>query len=132
MSGGKKKNPGVLETLPGLGDRYAEAAGTPKITHGANCAKPNGFYEIHPEDGGEPFYIEAKGRDAWALNCLIDAGLRGCTPIEQPAPRWSAYVHRLRSLGVPIDTQHEPHGGAFAGTHGRYILRAHVVKGCAA
>lgn len=128
MKGGQNGNPGARAAQPGLGNRCAEAAGTSKVTQSKGCAKHAGLYEIHPE-GGELFAIEAKGREAWALNRLIEAGPRGCTPIEQPAPRWSAYVHRLRGLGVPIETRHEPHGGAYAGTHGRYILRARVVKG---
>jgi hypothetical protein len=132
MTGGQNENPGARAAQPGLGNRYAEAAGTSKIAEGANGAKRSVLYEVHPEGGGEPFTIEAKGREAWALNRLTEAGRKGCTPIEQPAPRWSAYVHRLRALGVPIETRHEPHGGAFAGTHGRYVLRAHVVKGGAA
>jgi len=82
-----------------------------------------------PDSGCEPFTIEAKGREAWALDRLIQSGPAGCTPMTQPAPRWSAYVHRLRAQGVPIETLHEPHDGAFSGIHGRYVLRAQVVKG---
>lgn len=71
--------------------------------------------------------IEVTGREAWALESLIAAGERGCTPIDNPAPRWSGYVHDLRRFGVDIETIHEPHGGAFPGTHARYVLRAPVV-----
>lgn len=64
------------------------------------------------------------GRRAWALTELAKAGEKGCTPIENPAPRWSAYVHELRHQeGLEIITIHEPHGGEFAGTHARYILK---------
>jgi hypothetical protein len=132
VTGGQNGNPGARAAQPGQGNRYAEAAGTSKVTQGKGRAKRSGVYEIHPEGDGEPFTIEAGGREAWALDRLTEAGPRGCTPIAQPAPRWSAYVHRLRALGVPIETRHEPHGGAFAGTHGRYILRARAVKGGAA
>jgi hypothetical protein len=66
------------------------------------------------------------GRDAWALKCLISAGGRGCTPIDHPGPRWSAYVHKLRKAGFVIETIHENHAGAFAGTHARYVLRNKV------
>ena len=48
------------------------------------------------------------------------------TPITRPAPRWSAYVHKLREKGVPIETITETHEGAFAGHHARYVLRATV------
>jgi hypothetical protein len=66
------------------------------------------------------------GRNAWALRELINAGVRGCTPIDNPAPRWSAYVFNLRRAGLAIETVHERHGGVFAGTHARYVLRSLV------
>ncbi len=66
------------------------------------------------------------GRDAWALKQLVHAGKTGCTPITQPAPRWSAYIYNLRKLGFNIETIHEPHGGPFSGTHARYVLRSEV------
>lgn len=75
---------------------------------------------------GEGPFLTAKGRDAWCLMALIAAGPKGCTPIERPAPRWSAYVHNLRNLGVLVETIHEPHSGPFAGHHGRYVLRSAV------
>lgn len=64
-----------------------------------------------------------KGRLAWAMQCLVRAGERGCTPLENPGPRWSGYVHRLRGHGFTIQTLHEHHGGDFAGTHARYVLK---------
>jgi hypothetical protein len=71
--------------------------------------------------------LTAKGRDAWALLELLKAGPRGCTPIDNPAPRWSAYVFNLkRQFELNIATVHEPHRGAFPGTHGRYILRDEI------
>jgi hypothetical protein len=54
------------------------------------------------------------------------------TPIDEPGPRWSAYVFDLRALGVNIETVHEPHGGDYPGTHGRYVLHSIVRKGGAA
>ena len=73
------------------------------------------------EIGGELKTI--KGRDAWALGELISAGLAGVTPIERPAPRWSHYVYKLRRAGIHVETVDEPHGGAFAGHHARYLLK---------
>ena len=71
--------------------------------------------------------ITLKGRDAWALSELIRTGEKGCTPIDTPGPRWSAYVHKLRhEYGLKIDTVHENHGGAFPGCHARYVLRTQV------
>jgi hypothetical protein len=66
------------------------------------------------------------GRDADTLEKLIAAGLRGLTPIEYPAPRWSHYVFKLRRAGIIIETIDEPHGGPFAGHHARYVLRSEV------
>ncbi|GAA4169533.1 winged helix domain-containing protein [Shinella granuli] len=66
------------------------------------------------------------GRDAWALRNLINAGTAGCTPIDHPGPRWSHYIFKLRSFGFLIETVHENHGGPFAGTHARYVLRSSV------
>lgn len=77
-------------------------------------------------NSGERFNITVSGRDRWALEQLIEAGTKGCTPINNPAPRWSGYVHNLRKYGVPIETVTEAHEGPFSGTHARYLLRAYV------
>jgi hypothetical protein len=132
MSGGQNETPRGLQADTGKEGRYANAAGTLNLPYNNGDAKRDGLYRVTPRDGGDPFTIEAKGRDAWALNRLIEAGPKGCAPIEQPAPRWSAYVHRLRELGIPIETIWESHGGPYAGKHGRYVLRADVQKGGAA
>lgn len=71
-------------------------------------------------------HVTVSGRDRWALEALIAAGDRGCTPICTPGPRWSGYVFNLRELGVPIKTVTEAHDGPFAGTHARYVLTAPV------
>lgn len=76
---------------------------------------------------GLPTPITLSGRDAWALRQLIAAGDVGCTPIHQPAPRWSAYVFNLRAMGIDVETIHEMHGGPFPGTHARYVLRSEVM-----
>ena len=71
---------------------------------------------------GEVFTV--LGRDAWALLELIKAGPKGCTPLDNPGPRWSAYVHALRfERGLQIETAHEAHRGPFHGKHARYISR---------
>jgi hypothetical protein len=75
---------------------------------------------------GDPTRLTFRGRDAWALNNLIEAGERGCTPISNPAPRWSHYVFKLRRGGVGIVTHNEKHAGPYAGTHARYILSVPV------
>ena len=78
--------------------------------------------KIEPDGGVH----EVVGRDAWALLNLIRAGERGCTPITTPGPRWSHYVYKLRKAGFIIETIDENHGGPFAGTHARYVLRSQV------
>lgn len=71
--------------------------------------------------------ITVRGRERWALECLVAAGARGCTPIDTPGPRWSAYVHDLRhEFGIEIESIREPHDGQFPGTHARYVLRSTV------
>lgn len=67
------------------------------------------------------------GRTAWALDNLMRAGERGCTPINNPAPRWSDYVFKLRRRGLAVETIDEKHGGTYAGEHARYVLRSPVV-----
>jgi hypothetical protein len=127
----EKGNPGALSDATGVEKpSYAVAAGLPNITERHEKSHKRGTaYCIAPDDGREAFTIFAGGRDAWALDRLREAGPKGCTPIENPAPRWSAYVHKLRKYGVPIETLHEPHTGPYPGTHGRYVLRALVTKG---
>jgi hypothetical protein len=78
--------------------------------------------KIEPDGGTH----EVIGRDAWALQNLLRAGERGCTPIDTPGPRWSHYVFKLRRAGFIIETVDENHGGPFAGTHARYVLRSRV------
>ncbi|SOC10168.1 hypothetical protein SAMN05877809_10578 [Rhodobacter sp. JA431] len=72
--------------------------------------------------GAAPFPIEVTGRERWALEALIAAGSKGCAPFDHPGPRWSAYVHDLRKLGVLIEKTTERHGGEFPGNHARYCL----------
>ncbi|MEP7452827.1 hypothetical protein [Phyllobacterium sp. SB3] len=66
------------------------------------------------------------GRECWCLGQLLEAGSRGCTPIERPAPRWSDYVFKLRRHGLVIETIHELHEGPYSGTHGRYVLHSQI------
>ena len=74
----------------------------------------------------QTFTIAIRGRVRWALESLIAAGHKGCTPIDNPGPRWAAYVWTLRGEGVEIETLNENHDGPFPGTHARYILRCEV------
>ncbi|MGQ3300183.1 winged helix domain-containing protein [Reyranella sp.] len=72
-------------------------------------------------------FIQPVGRDAWMLDRLLEAGPAGCTSLENPAPRVSHYIFKLRSVyGLDIETITEPHDGLYAGHHARYVLRTRV------
>jgi len=81
-------------------------------------------YKIATDEG--TFTVTVKWRDKWALNQLRRAGRAGCTPIDYPAPRWSAYVQKVRRMGVNIETVNERHGGRFPDRHARYTLHGLV------
>ncbi|MEH6487152.1 winged helix domain-containing protein [Hyphomonas oceanitis] len=83
-------------------------------------------YEIIGANGSHS--IDVTGRDEWALLELAVAGPNGCTPIDNPAPRWSAYVHKLRDMGVDIETVHERHAGPFPGNHARYVMHSLILR----
>lgn len=78
--------------------------------------------------GQDPRHILISGRVRWALESLMAAGEKGCTPIDTPGPRWSDYVFKLRGEGVQIETVNETHEGPFAGQHARYVLRSRIVS----
>lgn len=85
-------------------------------------------FRVYSPDGTSRT-VEPIGRDAWTLDELVKAGRKGCTPIDNPAPRWSGYIHKLRKkYGIAIKTIEEKHGGDFAGTHARYVLMDTVEK----
>jgi hypothetical protein len=60
------------------------------------------------------------------LRALINAGKRGFSSIDNPAPRVSHYVYKLRSFGFSIETQYEPHGGDYPGVHALYRLHSEI------
>lgn len=79
------------------------------------------------EADGSTRLIKPVGRDAWMLGKLIDVGSRGCTTLEQPAPRTSHYIWKLRhTYGLNISSEEESHDGPFAGSHARYRLEQRV------
>jgi len=83
------------------------------------------FIAIYPDGTRRTFVLQ--GRNAWALSELIREGKNGCTPIGNPGPRWSAYIHNLRhEFGLEIETITEAHKGPFPGTHARYVLHSSV------
>ena len=85
---------------------------------------PRAFTVRNPEM--QAFTATVRGRDRWAFEALMVAGDAGCTPIDDPAPRWAAYLNDLRGRGLEIETLTEPHAGPFAGNHARYVLRSKV------
>jgi hypothetical protein len=66
--------------------------------------------------------VAVNGREAWMLLMLVEAGAKGVTPIDNPAPRISHYTFLLRKDGFRVETLHEKHGGPFSGSHARYVL----------
>ena len=126
MGGGQMETPARVQAAPGLGNRFATAAGNRRIAQGKGTRHTDGTtYHVMPS-AGKAFRLEVAGRMRWALEELRQAGTRGFTPVTHPAPRWSASVHKLRESGVEIETLTEAHGGPYSGTHGRYVLGATV------
>lgn len=73
--------------------------------------------------GGETSHkVKVSGRPAWFLLTLLQAGSRGTTTLERPAPRISHYLFILRRQGINVSTEYETHGGGFSGNHGRFKL----------
>lgn len=113
------------KTVRGRNVRSHDAARYRKVTQpkrGSHAA-----FTVKPNDG-QACTLRLSGRMRWALTRLAAAGASGCTPIEQPAPRWSGYTHQLRQLGVEIETLTEKHVGDYPGHHGRYVLRCQVTQ----
>lgn len=125
----KMGTPARGQARPGRDNRSATAADNPLVSNRKAKRHARGIAYTVTNGTGEGFAIVVSGRDRWALDELRKAGPKGCTPIDNPAPRWAAYVHDLRALGVHIETLHEPHEGPFPGFHGRYVLRSTVTEG---
>jgi len=113
---------------PGRVDSHASAANTQTIAQRKPSRHNGGTAYTVKTTGGDIFRVVVSGRVRWALDQLTRTGLAGCTPIDNPAPRWSAYIFDLRGMGIEVETIHEPHEGEFAGTHGRYVLRSTVTR----
>lgn len=121
------QNPGALAGATGANYPHQSTdKGTCTVSQKTRVREAGTPYLITPT-AGDPFRIGVSGRNRWALENLRQAGPEGCTPILNPAPRWSYYVHQLRELGVDIETVTERHEGRFPGTHGQYVLRCGVV-----
>jgi|GEM_PF-465580 hypothetical protein len=129
MSRTKKEARNLRQQEPGRVDSHGRAASKQIIAQRKPTRHNGGSSYTVNTTGGDMFRVVVSGRVQWALHQLRTAGNSGCTPIDNPAPRWSAYIFDLRGMGIEIDTIHEPHEGEFAGTHGRYVLRSTVTRG---
>lgn len=131
----KKTARNLRQQEPSLGNRTDKSAVTPHykckrtLTPRPIPRNGNSDYLLPCGVGEPPIIFRLRGRLQWALERLIAAEHIGCTPINEPGPRWAAYVHDLRKLGVCIETITERHSGAFPGTHARYVLRSKVREG---
>lgn len=96
------------------------------MTRQANC--PERAFTIRSVGEG-PRVIAAKGCDRWALESLIATGSKACTPLLNPAPWWSAYVHKLRKAHMAIAITTENHRGPFVGHNASYMLTCNVAAG---
>jgi hypothetical protein len=129
MSGTNEMARNLLTQEPGRVDCHAFVADTQNIAQ-RKPARHNGGtpYTVTTTDG-VAFVVLVSGRVRWALDQLLKAGTTGCKPIHNPAPRWSAYIFDLRSMGVEIETITETHAGDFPGLHALYVLRSGVSLG---
>ena len=84
--------------------------------------------QVNILSNGEPegLPIIVRGRLAWMLQKLLDAGKAGVTTLDNPAPRIGHYLYALRKKGLSISTTYETHAGEFRGVHGRYRLESEV------
>jgi hypothetical protein len=102
----------------------APTTGTRRPTLSRSRGKRVAFL-VH--EGEDVRTIRPPGRVSWAIGELIAAAGKGCTPIDNPAPRWSGYIHKAkRDYRLAIETITEMHGGEYAGKHARYVLRSNV------
>lgn len=85
------------------------------------------YLKVRVGDLAGPVVTITAPRRIWALGELMRAGPRGCTSLQSPAPRWSAYIFALRhEHGIDIAALEESHAGQFSGSHARYILRSTI------
>lgn len=111
MGGGQMETPARFQAAPGLGNRFATAAGNRKIAQSKGTRYTGGTAYHVTSNAGEASRLIVAGRMRWALEELRRAGARSCTAIDNPAPRSSAYICKLSEAGVEIATLTEPRGG---------------------
>lgn len=85
-------------------------------------------YHVATEEGSVVTISLRHSRERDTLEALIRGGATGCTFYDAPAPRWASAIFKLRCRGLIIKTEREKHGGAYPGTHARYVLLSKVEK----
>lgn len=118
-------DPGAAGTATGAKEYSATTTDEPCVLHIRHHLNGDVSFTF---SGTGPRHV-LSGRCAWAFRELVQAGSKGCTAVNNPAPRWAAYVHKLRhTFRFPVETISEPHGKPFPGSHARYVLRATVIE----
>jgi hypothetical protein len=84
-------------------------------------------FALHAVDGTVQL-LELAGREECALSHLLGAGDHKCKPIDAPVWRWSNDMFKLRRRAVDIATLNKPHGGPYAGTQTRYVLKSTIER----
>lgn len=120
----ERMNPAAGDTASGARDA-SRGGGRPDHNSGRSPDKGAMTFRLPPD--GEPVTVD--GREAQTLALLVTTGPRGFTSGEASPLGWarrtSAYVHKLRRLGLPVATVREktPDGATVA----RYTLAGPVV-----
>ncbi len=120
----ESKNPAAGDTADGA--RVASRGGG-RPDHNSGHSPDKGALTFSLSPDGEPVTVD--GREAQTLALLVTTAPRGFTSGEASPLGWarrtSAYIHKLRRLGLPIATVREktPDGATVA----RYTLAAPVV-----
>lgn len=96
------------------------------VVYHPNRARNSGVRYVVTADTVSRVVVVTEPRVVQTLDLLIERGERGLTSMESPGVRLSSYIHKARGLGIPVRTDHEKHGGRFAGTHANYKLDANV------
>lgn len=104
------------QLLPGLTGAKKSSLGRRKVKRNQTR-----YISFVVEDDPDP--VVATGRVAWCLKELLMAGDFGITGFRGRGPRVASYIHTLRKrYGLEIETEMEPHGGRYPGSHARYFL----------
>lgn len=124
MGGGNEVARNLLVQEPGRINSHANAANTQIITQRKSSRHNGGTAYTVKTTSGDIFRVVVSNRVRRALDPLRTAS---CTPIDNSAPRWSAYIFDLRGMGIEAETIHQPDEGELSGSHGCCVLRSTVM-----